>query len=51
MLDLKNLFTGDAFAIICASLPWSSNFMLNWLTKSSFDISLLWKLNAQSFYF
>ena len=43
--DLCGLLCGEAvFWLFCTILPWLSNIMLNLLTKSSFDISLLFKL-------
>ena len=34
----------ESFWSFCTRLPWLSNIMLNWVTKSCFDISLLFKL-------
>ena len=42
--DLCGLFGNRIFQSFSISLPWLSNIMLNLLTESSFDISLLFKL-------
>ena len=44
--DLCGTLCGEGFFwSFSTSLPWLSNIMLNLLSKSSFDISLLFKLN------
>ena len=45
--DLCGLF-GNGIFWSFSSLPWFSNIMLNLLTKSSFDISLLLKLKYEA---
>ena len=43
--NLRGSFSKGIFWLFSITLPWLSNIMLNLLTKSFFDISLLFKLN------